>query len=136
VRRESVTAVTSASQTCGIVGIEDTARFHPSQGIPPVRTALVTPVLQGAGRQPAGEATAKVTGRETLLTVRDAARRLGVSTATVYALCDAGTLAHVRVANAIRVAPGDLAAFVRAHRRGARQLRPRGVAVREEKANG
>jgi excisionase family DNA binding protein len=52
------------------------------------------------------------------LSVRVAARRLGVSTATVYALCDAGTLAHVRVMNAIRIAFEDLAAFVRAHRSG------------------
>jgi excisionase family DNA binding protein len=73
---------------------------------------------------------------ERLLSVREAARRLGVCTATVYALCDAGALAHVRVTNAVRVAPEDLAAFVRAHRRGGRrQVRPRGVAVRKEKSD-
>ena len=31
------------------------------------------------------------------LSVREAAQRLSVSTATVYALCDRGELAHVRV---------------------------------------
>jgi excisionase family DNA binding protein len=39
-----------------------------------------------------------------LLSVRDVASRLGVSTATVYKLCASGELAHVRVSNAIRIA--------------------------------
>jgi excisionase family DNA binding protein len=38
-----------------------------------------------------------------LLTVREVARFLRVSTRTVYKLCDEGRLAHVRIANAIRV---------------------------------
>jgi hypothetical protein len=52
-----------------------------------------------------------------LLCVRDVARILAVSTATVYVLADRGDLAHVRVLNAIRVAPGDLAQFIASHRR-------------------
>ncbi|MHB8419120.1 MAG: helix-turn-helix domain-containing protein [Myxococcales bacterium] len=52
-----------------------------------------------------------------LLTVREVAARLHVSTATVYALADRGELAHVRVSNAIRVDPVDLAAFIEARRR-------------------
>jgi len=47
-----------------------------------------------------------------LLSVRDVASRLNVSTATIYKLCAAGKLAHVRVLGAIRVAPVDLAAFI------------------------
>jgi len=35
------------------------------------------------------------------------------STFTVYGLCDRGELPHVRVADAIRIAPADLAAFLR-----------------------
>jgi len=46
------------------------------------------------------------------LTVRDVAARLSVSRATVYKLCAAGNLAHIRVLGAIRVAPVDLAAFI------------------------
>src|SRR5207237_2700457 len=46
------------------------------------------------------------------LTVREVAARLSVSTATVYKLCAAGKLAHVRVLGAIRVAPVNLAAFI------------------------
>jgi excisionase family DNA binding protein len=37
-----------------------------------------------------------------LLTVREVARVLRVSTATVYKLCTRGELAHVRVLNVIR----------------------------------
>ncbi|MFZ4580586.1 MAG: helix-turn-helix domain-containing protein, partial [Myxococcota bacterium] len=37
---------------------------------------------------------------------------LGVTKATVYKLCDTGALAHVRVANAIRVRAAVLLAFV------------------------
>jgi excisionase family DNA binding protein len=51
-------------------------------------------------------------GCEGLLTVRDVAARLGVSTATVYALCERGELRHVRVLNAIRITESDLVDFV------------------------
>ena len=40
------------------------------------------------------------------LTVREAARVLKVSTATVYKLCARGELAHVRVLSVIRI-PGE-----------------------------
>jgi excisionase family DNA binding protein len=49
---------------------------------------------------------------ERMLTVREAARRLGVSTATVYKLCARGELAHVRVLNALRIPPAALAAVM------------------------
>jgi hypothetical protein len=40
---------------------------------------------------------------------------LGVCTATVYKLCDSEPeLVHVRILNAVRVAPADLAAFIAA----------------------
>jgi excisionase family DNA binding protein len=44
-------------------------------------------------------------GRDRLLSVKEVAARLGVCTATVYALVERGELAHIRVVNAIRVAP-------------------------------
>jgi excisionase family DNA binding protein len=46
-----------------------------------------------------------------MLTVGEVAARLRVSTATVYALCKRGDLAHVRIANSIRVSETALAAF-------------------------
>jgi excisionase family DNA binding protein len=52
-----------------------------------------------------------------LLSVREIAARLGVSTATVYKLCDRGELPHVRVSNSIRIAPADLAEFIARMRR-------------------
>jgi excisionase family DNA binding protein len=52
-----------------------------------------------------------------LLTVRDVARTLRVSTATVYRLCDDGELPHLRVGNAIRVCPEDLEDYVRGESR-------------------
>ncbi|WP_224249458.1 helix-turn-helix domain-containing protein [Hyalangium gracile] len=51
-------------------------------------------------------------GAERLLTVREVAERLGVSTATVYGLCERGELPHVRVSNAIRIRPADVEAFL------------------------
>jgi excisionase family DNA binding protein len=55
-------------------------------------------------------------GRDALLSVRDVAATLGVCGATVYRLVAEGQLAHVRVLNAIRVAPADLAAFIERRR--------------------
>jgi excisionase family DNA binding protein len=54
---------------------------------------------------------------EPLLSVREVAAQLKVSTAIVYKLCEQGELPHVRVLNSIRVTPADLAAFLL--RRGA-----------------
>jgi excisionase family DNA binding protein len=61
-----------------------------------------------------------------LLTVRAVADRLGVSTATVYKLVAQGDLPHIRVSNAIRVAPADLDAFLARYRgrAGGRNERP------------
>jgi excisionase family DNA binding protein len=51
-------------------------------------------------------------GARDLLSVREVAMQLGVSTATVYKLCDRGDLPHLRVLNSIRVTPSALAAFI------------------------
>ena len=55
-------------------------------------------------------------GSDGLLSVRQAAEQLGLCTATVYGLCAEGALAHIRILNAIRIAPADLAAFIAARR--------------------
>jgi len=54
---------------------------------------------------------------QAFLTVREVAALLCVSTASVYKLCAAGDLPHVRVLGAIRIASADLAAFVERRRR-------------------
>jgi excisionase family DNA binding protein len=56
-------------------------------------------------------------GKDRLLSVRQVAARLGVCTATVYLLCERNELAHIRVLNAIRIAPADLAEFIDARRK-------------------
>ncbi|MFY0571119.1 helix-turn-helix domain-containing protein [Archangium lansingense] len=48
-----------------------------------------------------------------LLTVREVAARLGVCRATVYRLCAQGTLAHIRISNAVRVKAEALEKFIR-----------------------
>jgi excisionase family DNA binding protein len=52
-------------------------------------------------------------GRGRLLRVAEVADQLGVSTATVYKLCAASELPHVRIVDSIRVRPSDLATFVK-----------------------
>jgi len=52
-------------------------------------------------------------GAELLLTVKEAARRLKVSTATVYSLCASGRIPHARIStHSIRIAEMDLRAYV------------------------
>jgi excisionase family DNA binding protein len=56
-----------------------------------------------------------------ILTVKEAAVRLRVSAASVYALCERGELTYVRLSShSIRILEHDLASFVRA-----RATRPR-----------
>jgi excisionase family DNA binding protein len=71
------------------------------------RKILVTSLVHG--KETKGEQASEGVA---LLSVSEVGRRLGVCTATVYALCAKGALPHVRVLNAIRVAPRDLEAFV------------------------
>ena len=56
-------------------------------------------------------------GTSRLLTVREVAGRLAVSTATIYALCERGQIRHVRISNAIRVELAEVEAFVARQRR-------------------
>ncbi len=67
------------------------------RGTPVGPSTALRAVLSGAGR---------------LLSAREVALQLGVSTALVYRLVDAGRLTHVRVSNAIRVRREDLEAFL------------------------
>jgi len=53
-------------------------------------------------------------GADRLLSVREVAARLGVHPSTVYALCSRGELPHLRVSNAIRIAPEGVQVYWRA----------------------
>jgi excisionase family DNA binding protein len=57
-------------------------------------------------------------GKDGLLSVREAAEQLGPCTATVYGLCADGALPHIRILNAIRIAPANLASFIATRRIG------------------
>jgi excisionase family DNA binding protein len=58
--------------------------------------------------------------QESLLTVKQLAARLGVCTATIYRLCDRGELPYVRVAQALRFVPIEVAEYMARRRRGPR----------------
>ena len=75
---------------------------HPT----PPRPAATTPTLADLGLL--------YGGRDRLLRAAEVAERLGISTATVYKICKSGELPHIRIVDAIRVRPGDLAEFVAA----------------------
>jgi excisionase family DNA binding protein len=53
-------------------------------------------------------------GRDRLLKVAEVAEHLGVSNATVYALCERGELPYVWVVTSMRIRPRDLEEFVAA----------------------
>lgn len=57
-------------------------------------------------------ATRSARGDEAVLTVREAARRLGLCTKLVYDLCARGELAHYRLSNAIRIPGSALATYL------------------------
>jgi excisionase family DNA binding protein len=96
------------SQTIGSVRVGTKGRVQPSHGLAPFSSPFAAPVLQGFG--------------EHLLTVREVADRLRVSTATVYTLCQSGELPSIRVVNSIRVSERMLQAFLslRAERKDGR----------------
>ncbi len=60
-----------------------------------------------------------------ILTVRDVAAKLRVSTATVYDLCESGQLAHFRMNNSIRVRAQVLRDFLRGRERRRSPREPR-----------
>ena len=89
--------------------------LHGSQRFAPNSRPFVTRLLPDSGARERGLSVLEG-GRDRLLNVREAAEQLGLCTATVYGLCAEGALPHVRILNAIRIAPADLTAFVAARR--------------------
>ncbi|MCC6900969.1 MAG: helix-turn-helix domain-containing protein [Polyangiaceae bacterium] len=97
----------SGSQAGGIVRNPPSIRVQASQPFAASSSPFAAPVLQGRPTLTVVPAL-----EQRLLTVREVAAQLGVCTATIYTLCAAGKLEHVRVGNAIRVAPRALGAFI------------------------
>ncbi|HUB06287.1 MAG TPA: helix-turn-helix domain-containing protein [Myxococcales bacterium] len=56
-------------------------------------------------------------GADNLLNVKQVAAKLGICTRKVYQLCERGELPHIRISNALRFEPGDVAAFIAARRK-------------------
>ena len=81
------------------------AGVHGSQVVPADSKKFVPPLSPGSDE-------------DRLLTVREVAKRLSVSTATVYALCERGQLRHIRISNAIRIDVDAVGAFISGQRRG------------------
>jgi len=88
------------SQSEAITDGEARRKIADSPGFAGIRTPRVTPGLQAQ--------RVSAVPSEGLLSVREVAARLGVSTSTVYKLCAERKLPHVRVSNAIRVDPKAL----------------------------
>ena len=95
---EGVAGDGSGAQVVGSIGGGSGCGVQRVQADAGLSKSFAAPVLPGADG-------------ERLLSVREVATRLGVSTATIYKLCERGELVHVRVLNAIRVRPADLSAF-------------------------
>jgi excisionase family DNA binding protein len=118
VRSESLASSRTDSQPFGFFGSSATSASPPVGQIRPGSSPVFG---TGSESRRAGPTLAIVDGeRDNLLSVRQVHDRLAVSTATVYSLCEKGELAHVRVSNAIRVAPADLDRFIADRRRTGR----------------
>ena len=117
---DGVAGGSSASQGSDFVRGGAGGGFQGVPGVAGFRREFAAPLLQG--RRSLG-VVGVVGGREdaALLSVRAVAARLGVCAATVYRLAAEGQLAHVRVLNAVRVAPRDLEAFIEGRRRVGRR---------------
>ena len=112
---KALAGVSSSLQIGGTSRDSLTGNFQPSQPLASNRKHFAASLLHGTGLETHALRSIEG-GKSKLLSVKEAASRLGVCTATVYSLCERGELAHIRVLNAVRIAPSDLAAFVRAHR--------------------
>ena len=95
----------TGSQPIATADESESSHFHPLHRKTPNTKSFAAPVLQGIESAPRADAVG-------LMTVGQVAAHLGVSTFTVYGLCDRGELAHVRVSNAIRILPSSLRAFI------------------------
>ena len=93
-------------------GFQHTTHSEASRSKPLFATPQGTNRVQGSSPS----LTVHRGGARDLLTVADVARRLGVKPITVYRLCERGALPCIRVSNAIRVAPGDLDAFIHSNK--------------------
>jgi len=87
----------------------DAAGGKPAQSLQ-VSGSKATPLVQPEAGS--GSRFVPVLSPPSILTVREVAARLRVSTATVYKLAASGALPYFRVSSTVRIAEPDLIAFV------------------------
>jgi Helix-turn-helix domain len=98
------------------IGNRSESNSHSAPPEAPFSSDFVSGLCLGT-RGPGSSAGASQGGPDRLLSVRQVADHLGVTTATVYGLCAHGRLAPVRILNVIRIAPNDLSEFIASGRR-------------------
>jgi excisionase family DNA binding protein len=94
--------------------LDNTEEVRPAH---PLNGTQDKPCEAGFVPQVSHDFRAKLLLPEQLLTVRQAAERLNISTASLYKLCAQNQLAYVRVGNAVRFPKEDLAQMIRKHRK-------------------
>lgn len=99
------------SQTRANIQDEGSSQRSDSHRFGPFSEKFVPVVSRKSSQQdPTPSALFVPAGR--LLTVKQVAQLLQVSTSTVYALCERGELAHSRVMNSIRVFQAEVKAYL------------------------
>jgi excisionase family DNA binding protein len=111
----AVAGARSGSQGVGMIQERDRAGVQPSQALTANRRDFTSPVLP---RQTGGRRLRSTDSGDELLTIKEIAAQLKISTATVYKLVDSGALRHSRILNAVRVSRRDLHEYVDLRRSG------------------
>jgi excisionase family DNA binding protein len=111
--------VTEDHQTSTFRGLGGPSRSQRTPPIPSVYEDFATRLLPADPEIRGGpDRHSIVVEQESLLTVKQLAARLSVCTATIYRLCDRGELPYVRVAQALRFVPMEVAEYMARRRRG------------------
>ena len=111
---QPLTGVNKSSQTIENITLRDQPGSQPLTKITSVNRRFGTKF----GTRLSSKLTAEILrNRDDLLSVRQVAELLKISSATVYSICEAGGLPHVRIKTAIRIERRALVEFIKQQRR-------------------